>query len=84
MSAARSCKVLQNGFIDGIIISSMPIDEKIVETLIASQLPFILVGRHPQHPEISYVDVENQAGARQAVDHLLAWAGAGLPASADL
>ncbi len=65
-------QVVQNGFIDGIIISSMSTDEKIVETLIASQLPFILIGRHPQHPEISYVDVENQVGASQAVSHLLA------------
>jgi LacI family transcriptional regulator len=65
-------QVLQNGFIDGIIVSSMPIDEKMIEALITSRLPFILVGRHPQHPEVSYVDVENQAGARQAVEHLLA------------
>jgi LacI family transcriptional regulator len=49
----------------------MPIDEKIVEALISSRLPFILVGRHPQHPEIGYVDVENQSGARLAVNHLL-------------
>jgi LacI family transcriptional regulator len=65
-------QVLQNGFIDGIIVSSMPIDEKMVEALLASHLPFILIGRHPQHAEISYVDVENQVGARQAVNHLLA------------
>jgi LacI family transcriptional regulator len=64
-------QVLQNGFIDGIIISSMSVDEKIVEALIASELPFILIGRHPQHPEISFVDVENQVGAWKAVSHLL-------------
>ena len=64
-------QVLQNGFIDGIIISSMSIDEKIVEALIASELPFILIGHHPQHPEISFVDVENQVGAWKAVSHLL-------------
>jgi len=65
-------QVLQNGFIDGIIVSSMPIDEKMVEALLTSHLPFILIGRHPQHAEISYVDVENQVGAWQAVNHLLA------------
>jgi LacI family transcriptional regulator len=64
--------VLQNSFIDGIIVSSMPIDEKMVEALLASRLPFILIGHHPQHPEIGYVDVENLVGARQAVNHLLA------------
>jgi len=65
-------QVLQNGFIDGIIVSAMPINEKMIDDLIASQLPFILVGRNPQHPELNYVDVENQAGANQAVRHLLA------------
>ena len=64
-------QVLQNGFIDGVIVSSMPIDEKMIEALIDSRLPFILVGRHPQYPQVSYVDVENQAGARGAVTHLL-------------
>jgi len=64
-------QVLQNGFIDGIIVSSMPINEKMIEALMASPLPFILVGRSPQHPELNFVDVENQAGARQAVHHLL-------------
>jgi LacI family transcriptional regulator len=65
-------QVLQNGFIDGVIVSSMPIDEAMIEALIASKLPFILIGRHPQHPEVSFVDIENQAGARQAVNYLIA------------
>ncbi len=78
-------QVLQNGFIDGVIVSSMPIDEKMIEALIASQLPFILIGRHPQHPEVSFVDVENQVW-RQASCRTTCSpaAGGGLPVSADL
>ncbi len=64
-------QVLMNGFIDGIIVSSFPIDELMVETLSKSGLPFILVGRDPAHPAVSYVDVENRRGAIEAVTHLI-------------
>ena len=64
-------QVLMNGFIDGIIVSSFPIDETMVEALSKSGLPFILVGRDPSHPAVSYVDVENRRGAVEAVTHLI-------------
>lgn len=64
-------QVLRNGFIDGVIVSSFPIDETMVETLSQSGLPFILVGRDPSHPAVSYVDVENRRGAVEAVTHLI-------------
>lgn len=64
-------QVLQNGFIDGVIVSAMPINEKMIDDLIASRLPFTLIGRNPQHPELNFVDVENQVGANRAVRHLL-------------
>lgn len=64
-------QVLRNGFIDGIIVSSFPIDEMMVETLSHSEMPFILVGRDPAHPDVSYIDVENRRGAVEAVTHLV-------------
>lgn len=63
--------VLRNGFIDGVIVSSMPVDEVIVDALSRSTLPFILVGRDPSHPDVSYVDVENRRGAIEATTHLI-------------
>jgi LacI family transcriptional regulator len=63
--------VLRNGFIDGVIVSSMPVDEVIVDALSHSTLPFILVGRDPTHPAVSYVDVENRRGAIDATTHLI-------------
>lgn len=63
--------VLRNGFIDGVIVSSMPVDEVIVDALDRSSLPFILVGRDPTHPNASYVDVENRLGAYEGTMHLV-------------
>lgn len=64
-------QVLHNGFTDGVIVSSMPIDDSIVTSLIHSGLPFVLVGRSPTNPSVSYVDVENRRGALEAVMHLI-------------
>ena len=64
-------QVLHNGFIDGMIISSMPLDDSIVTSLIRSGLPFVSVGRSLTNPSINYVDVENRRGALEAVMHLI-------------
>ncbi len=64
-------QVLHNGFTDGVIVSSMPMDDSIVTSLIRSGLPFVLVGRSPTNPSVSYVDVENRRGALEAVMHLI-------------
>lgn len=63
-------KVLNNGLLDGVIISSMVLDDPLVAALEASALPFVLVGRHPSAPEVNYVDVDNISSARMAVEHL--------------
>jgi LacI family transcriptional regulator len=64
-------QVLRSGIIDGVIVSSMPIDEVIVDSLNQSGLAFILVGRDPVHPGVNYVDVENRRGAIEGVTHLI-------------
>ncbi len=64
-------QVLYNGLIDGVIVSSMLVDDPIVEALVESNLPFVLVGRHPTEDSASYVDADNRSGAREIVNHLL-------------
>lgn len=64
-------KIAQNKITDGIIVASMLNDDPLVQALLEEDQPFILVGRHPQHPQISYIDVDNQDGARLGVSHLL-------------
>lgn len=64
-------KILYNGLDDGVIVASSITDDPIVAALRKSKQPFILVGRHPIYEEISFVDMDNRTGAKQAVLHLL-------------
>lgn len=63
-------QIVNNGLIDGIIVSSMLVDDPMVKTLSQSGLPFILIGRHPTDQCVCYVDVDNQSSARDAVAFL--------------
>jgi LacI family transcriptional regulator len=64
-------KILYNGLVDGVIVSSMLLDDPLIERLSESNRPFITVGRHPTNERLNYVDVDNRIGAFQAVSHLL-------------
>lgn len=65
-------QILYSALIDGVIIASAVMGDPIVMALTESKkVPFIMVGRHPTDPAVSYVDVDNRVGARQAVEHLL-------------
>jgi LacI family transcriptional regulator len=63
-------QILHNGLVDGVILASMLLDDSLMQSLVASNLPFVLVGRHPTNPRISYVDVDNVASAKKIVEHL--------------
>ncbi|WP_273843065.1 LacI family DNA-binding transcriptional regulator [Rubrobacter calidifluminis] len=64
-------RVIRGRHLDGIVIASSVVDDPVVARLCEDDFPFVLVGRHPHHPEISFVDVNNREAARQAVAHLL-------------
>jgi LacI family transcriptional regulator len=64
-------QIMHNGMLDGVIVSSMLMNDSLVRALADGGFPFILVGRHPTDARISYVDADNQGGAREAVTHLL-------------
>lgn len=63
-------QVLHSGLLDGVMVSSMLMDDPIVRALHNSSKPFILVGRHPTL-DVNYIDVDNVNGAREATLHLL-------------
>ena len=64
-------QIINNGLIDGVLVSSMLLDDPLVLALSQSDKPFVLIGRHPTNRKISYIDVDNREGAREAVAHLL-------------
>jgi LacI family transcriptional regulator len=63
-------QILHNGLLDGVIVSSMVMDDPIVQSLYESNMPFILVGRHPTL-DVNYIDVDNVQGGMDATLHLL-------------
>lgn len=64
-------KMMYNGLVDGVIVSSMLMDDPIVKALAESELPFVLIGRHPTNDAISFVDLDNCKSAYKAVLYLL-------------
>lgn len=63
-------KIMYTGLVDGVIVSSMLIDDPIVQALTESKMPYLLVGRHPTNPNASYVDITNEESAREATHYL--------------
>jgi Transcriptional regulators len=63
-------QVLRGRYLDGVVVSSAPLDDPIFPRLLEDGVPFIIVGRYP-HERANYVDVDNVARARMAVEHLL-------------
>jgi LacI family transcriptional regulator len=65
-------QIINNDLLDGVIVSSMPVDDPIVDALSTSQIPFVLIGRHKKIKQISFVDIDNVNGAKKIVKHLVA------------
>ncbi len=65
-------RVLQYRMMDGlVIIASVDGEEMLVENLLASHIPFVMLGRPLRTPEaINYVSIDNVSAAQQAVQHL--------------
>ncbi len=64
-------QILNNGLLDGVIISSMYVPDQMITALIEAEFPFVMIGRHMTRTDINYVDVDNRGGAQEAVAHLL-------------
>ncbi len=64
-------QILYSGLIDGVILASMLVGDSLMQSLIKSNFPFVLVGRHPTDNRVSYVDVDNINSAREIVTYLL-------------
>ena len=64
-------QILQAGLVDGVILASALMDDPIMEALLKRDLPFVMVGRHPDNNQVNYVDVDNLNSAREMVTYLL-------------
>jgi len=63
-------RVVHSGHLDGVLVASTRVDDPLIGRLLEDHVPFVMVGRHPDN-RVCYVDVDNAAAARMAVEHLI-------------
>lgn len=63
-------RVVHSGHLDGVVVASTRTDDPLIARLLEDDVPFVMVGRHPDD-RVSYVDFDNVAAARMAVEHLI-------------
>lgn len=80
-------RISRKGFLDGILIQAGQIGDQLIDRLIDTSLPLVVVGRPFQIENVSFIDIDNNASAYNAVSHLIRLGRkrigtiAGLPAS---
>ncbi|MGP4023490.1 LacI family DNA-binding transcriptional regulator [Actinomadura sp. 3N407] len=57
--------------VDGVLLTSLHAEDPLPARLEANGVPTVLGGRPPGLSPVSYVDVDNRSGAREAVGHLI-------------
>jgi DNA-binding LacI/PurR family transcriptional regulator len=62
---------LAAGHVDAVILLTMPESEAFPDVLRSRGMPVVLGGRPRRDLDLSFVDVDNQAGARRATEHLI-------------
>jgi len=67
----KDIMVLKSRDVDGIILSSADVDEKVLDYLYDTNTSFVLMGPVQYKHPINYVSVDNLEGVRMAVDHLI-------------
>ena len=68
-----SQRIIGSGLIDGLIITADTIENPFVTKIQQHHIPFVQIGRplHAESTNISYIDVDNEAGAYLAASYLI-------------
>jgi LacI family transcriptional regulator len=61
----------RTGLVDGLVISGVGFGAAWIEDLIDGPHPCVLIGRHPTRTDVATIEVDNAAGAKAAVAHLI-------------
>jgi len=64
-------RILQVGILDGVIVTANTLDDPLVDGLLASEMPTVLVGHRQADLSASYVDVDHIAAAEELTSHLI-------------
>lgn len=65
-------RYLRQGHVDGVLLISSHVADPLPQQLVDLSIPVVLSARPGRAVPVSYVDVDQQAGARLAAEHLLA------------
>lgn len=65
-------RVVQSGISDGVIVTRIAAKDPRIDFLIKSGVPFVTFGRSDLRTDHAYVDIDNEAMARRAVEYLVA------------
>ncbi|MEJ2732073.1 MAG: LacI family DNA-binding transcriptional regulator [Anaerolineae bacterium] len=63
-------RVVRSGHLDGVVVAHTRVDDSLIARLLEDKVPFVMVGRH-RDERVHYVDMDNVAAARMAVEHLI-------------
>lgn len=63
--------VLGMSFLDGVIVSASTLEDPVVDGLLASSLPTVLLGHRRADRTASYVDIDNEQAADAITTHLI-------------
>jgi LacI family transcriptional regulator, galactose operon repressor len=64
-------RISRRGLLDGILLQSANMEDELMDRLITSDVPVVVVGRPFKRNGISYIDVDNVTASYQAVSHLI-------------
>jgi LacI family transcriptional regulator len=64
-------RLTRTSLLDGLVIQAARIESTLIEGLVRSDVPFVVVGRPSVASDVSYIDVDNINGAYTAVSHLI-------------
>jgi LacI family transcriptional regulator, galactose operon repressor len=64
-------RISHKGLLDGILLQTAQMDDKLFNRLISSDFPVVIAGRPFICNGVSYIDVDNIAATRNAVTHLI-------------
>ncbi len=64
-------RILGMRLFDGLIVTADMLDDPLVDGLVRSSLPTVLVGHRHRDRSASYVDIDNERSAEQVTDHLI-------------
>ncbi len=64
-------RVARKGFLDGLLVQSGQIGDHLIERLIRTDIPVVIIGRPFDPKGVSYVDIDNVNATQMAVNHLI-------------